>query len=452
MITIGKPYITTEKEHCYLNARVFVSDDTARSWIEYSKEHYQLHWRTYTDYPPKNWKDNNYTMWFRAPKEYARFLTDEVCDAFLVAMIYYAMASGSDIRCEAPVSEKLFYGITTHIIPLLCNEKHGYRRIRVEAKTTDRCFNAEKKVGTGMSCGVDSLYTLWKYTLADTPENYRLDTLTYLNMGAIFHPDMKSSTQYTLEEFYKKTDEMSEEKLQCAVEVGNAANMPVIYIESNMDSDFYRGCYGYTCVYRNTSCILAMSKYFSKYYCSSAGWPNFYDPTLHDGSEHYELMLCPFLSSDSVEFILSDEATRLEKTTALADDKIAQKYLDVCFRFNNCGVCSKCFRTLITLDLIGKLENFKDCFDIEKFRRSRVSAYYWLLKTKGRKPLTDDAVFAIDLYELAKKKKMIPFLSRFKYFFTRPLLAAEQFISLKLLPKSLYKWLLLKKYHLISAK
>jgi len=197
---------------------------------------------------------------------------------------------------------------------------------------------------------------------------------------------------------------------------------------------------------------LAMSKYFSKYYCSSAGWPNFYDPTLHDGSEHYELMLCPFLSSDSVEFILSDEATRLEKTAALADDKITQKYLDVCFRFNNCGVCSKCYRTLITLELIGKLDNFKDCFDLEKFKKNRASAYYWLLKTQSRKNLTDDAVFANDLYEIAKKKKMIPFRSRFKYFFTCPLLAGERFLYRRVLPTSFHKWLCLKKFNLTSAK
>ncbi len=452
MITIGKPYITTEEYHSYLKARVYVSDDTAQNWIEYSKKHYLIYWRTDSDYPPKSWNQTDYTMWFRVSKEYTPYLTDEVCDAFLVSMIYYAMATGSDIRCEAPVSEKLYYGITTHIIPLLCDKKHGYRRIRLTAETTNQDFSQKKMNGTGMSCGVDSLYTLWKYTVDDISKSYRLNALTYLNMGAIFHPNMNSSIKYTLEEFYKKTDEMSYEKYLCALEVGNAVDMPVIYIESNMDSDFYRGCYGYTCVYRNTACILAMSKYFSKYYCSSAGWPTFYDPTLHDGSEHYELMLCPFLSSNSVDFILSDEASRFEKTAALADYDIAQKYLDVCFRFNNCGVCPKCYRTLITLDLMGKLDRFSHCFDIDKFKKNRAAAYYWLLKTKNYKELTDNAVFANDLYEIAKEKKTIPFASRLKYFFTCPLLLAEKLLFHKVLPNSVHKWLFLKKHHMTSAK
>ena len=378
MITIGKPYITDEGEHSYLKARVFVSDDTAKAWIEFSKKCYKVLWRTEEDYPPKAWKDNDYALWFRVPCEYKQYLTDEVCDAFLVAMIYYAMASGADIECMAPVSEKLYYGLCNHVIPLLCNENNGYKRIGIKAETTNRNFSLEKVNGTGMSCGVDSLYTLLKYTSDDVPENYKLGALTYLNMGAIFHPGINTKTKktYSLENFYKRTHEMSDEKYDNAVKVGEEVNLPVIYIVSNFDEDFYRGGYGYTGVYRNMACVLAMSKYFSKYYCSSAGWPEFYDPTLEDGSEHYELMMCPFMSTDSVEFILSDEATRLEKTKALSEYGPSQKYLDVCFNFDNCGVCSKCYRTLITFDLIGCLDNYTECFDIEKFRKHRAQAYY----------------------------------------------------------------------------
>jgi len=447
MITIGKPYITDEGEHSYLKARVFVSEDAAREWICYSDKNYYVYWRTNTDYPPKAWKDNDYTLWFRVPREYREYLADEICDAFLVAMIYYAMATGSDIECMAPVSEKLYYGITNHLIPLLCNENKGYRRISLKAETTNKNFSVKKVNGTGMSCGVDSLYTLMKYTSDDVPENYRLGALTYLNMGAIFHPSMNNKVSLSLDQFYDKVNKMSDEKYFAADNVGKEVGLPVIYIESNLDEDYYRGCYGYTGVYRNMACVLAMSKYFSKYYCSSAGWPDFYDPNLEDGSEHYELMMCPFLSTDSVEFILSDEATRFEKTKALSDYSISHKYLDVCFRFNNCGNCQKCYRTLVTLDLLGKLDEYSKCFDIENFRKNRDKAYYWLIKTQNPKSVSDNAVFANELYKIAKEKRMIPFKSRFKYFFTRPMLAAENFIMHKIVSEKVYKKQFMKNHN-----
>ena len=35
----------------------------------------------------------------------------------------------------------------------------------------------------------------------------------------------------------------------------------------------------------------------------------------------------------------------------------------------NCSVCPKCARTLLTLDILGKLDDFSGVFDIPKYRR-----------------------------------------------------------------------------------
>ncbi|MCR5635809.1 MAG: hypothetical protein K6F76_01315 [Clostridiales bacterium] len=439
MIIIGKPYIAEEGDYSYLKASVKVSEDAAKAWIDFSNKNYKIFWRTNRDYPPKVWQEKDHTLWFKVPKEYGKYLADEICDAFLVAMIYYAMATGSDIECKAPVSERLYYGITTHLIPLLCDKKYGYRKIKLTTKTTNKNYSTQHINGTGMSCGVDSMYTLMKYTADDMPESFKLGALTYLNMGAVFHPSINSIKDYTLDEFYRKTDEISLQKLENAYAVGKLAGLPVIYVESNIDKDYYRGCYGYTGVYRNMACVLALSKYFSKYYCSSAGWPRFYDPTLHDGSEHYELMMCPALSTDSVEFILSDQFTRIEKTTALANFEIAQKYLDVCFNFDNCGKCQKCYRTLITLDVFGALDKYSECFDIEAYKKNRDKAYYWLLKTHDPKSTVDNAVFANEIYGIAKQKGVIPIKSRVKYFFLCIPLKIERFIMNHLMSDAMVK-------------
>ena len=129
---------------------------------------------------------------------------------------------------------------------------------------------------------------------------------------------------------------MSEEKRENARQVAKQVGMPLVYVKSNLDSDYYRGAYGHTGVYRNCAMVLSLQGLFSVYYNSSGGWPGFFDLTLTEGSQHYEALLCQSLSTESLSFILSDYATRVEKTITISDNKLAQQYLDVCFCFNSC--------------------------------------------------------------------------------------------------------------------
>ena len=191
---------------------------------------------------------------------------------------------------------------------------------------------------------------------------------------------------------------------QNAREVAEKAGMPLVAVSSNLDSDIYRGAYGYTAVYRNCACVLALQKLFKLYYCSSAGWPDYFDLSLSEGSEHYEALLCQSLSTESCTFVLSDYVTRIEKTRSIADWEPSWNYLDVCFNFHNCGHCPKCYRTLITLDLLGEVDNFKNVFDVDSYKSNRSKAYGWLLNARNGDAKEDNAVFARDIYDLAKAK------------------------------------------------
>jgi hypothetical protein len=208
---------------------------------------------------------------------------------------------------------------------------------------------------------------------------------------------------------------MSEEKRENARQVAEQAGLPLVYVKSNLDFDYYRGAYGHTAVYRNCAMALSLQGLFSVYYNSSGGWPGYFDLTLIEGSQHYEALLCQCLSTESMTFILSDYATRAEKTITIADDKLAQKYLDVCFCFNSCGKCSKCIRTLVTLDIIGKVDQFGEVFDVEDFKKHKAKAYFEIMKIKDGDAKEDNAVFAKDLFRIAKEKDLIPKASTVLY-------------------------------------
>ena len=408
MIRIGKPYVFEDEGYAFLKAKIEISNDTSSAYLAASKVIKKVHWRTSDNYPPVEWSEDNSGLWFAVPTDFKQYLCAERSDAFVVAMLWYAMVTGSDIESEAPMSERMVFNVTNYLIPALCTQKNGYRRIHILGPTTDAPYPNIGGVGTGMSCGVDSFYSLQLYSNNSIPQKYRLTHLAYFNMGAIFHPNRSEKKEYTLKEFYETTDRMSEEKRDNANQVARLSGLPLLYIKSNLDKDYYRGAYGHTGVYRNCAMALAVQGLFSVYYNSSGGWPGYFDLSLTEGSQHYESLLCSCLSTESLSFILSDYVTRAEKTIAIADNKLAQKYLDVCFCFNSCGKCSKCIRTLVTLDIIDKVGLFGDVFDIEYFKSHRKESYLEILKTKDGDAKNDDAVFAKDLYWMAKSKGIIP--------------------------------------------
>ncbi len=418
MIRINKPFVYDDGKYAYLKAKIEITEDTSIAYLEASKIIKKVHWRTSENYPPVEWLSEDSGLWFAVPVEYKNYLCADRGDAFVVAMLWYAMITGSDIESVAPMSERMVFHITRYLIPALCTQENGYRRIHITGPTTDLPYQNIGGVGTGMSCGIDSFYTLHEYTRDDTPVKYRLTHLCYFNMGAIFHPNTSEDKNYSLKEFYEITDRMSEDKRENARQVAEQSGKSFVYVKSNLDSDYYRGAYGHTGVYRNCAMALSLQGLFSVYYNSSGGWPGYFDLTLTEGSQHYEALLCNCFSTESLSFILSDNVTRVEKTIAIADDKLAQKYLDVCFCFNSCGKCSKCIRTLVTLDIIDKVDQFGKIFDIDYFKKHRAEAYFEILKTKDGDAKSDNAVFAKDLYRLAKQKRKIPkeAIKRYKLF------------------------------------
>jgi hypothetical protein len=73
--------------------------------------------------------------------------------------------------------------------------------------------------------------------------------------------------------------------------------------------------------------------------------------------------LDPLWSTKTTEIIHDGgAATRVAKVSRIAGEPLAQRFLRVCFmqhRQDNCGRCMKCVRTMATLDLLGRLEEFQ---------------------------------------------------------------------------------------------
>ena len=245
MIHIGVPYITEKDDRAFLKAKITVSEDTAQA---YTKGIIPVKdscvWLTDEDYPPAAW-DEDGTLWFDVPLEYKRYLCKERSNAFVIALFWYAMVSGSDIEFEVPMSKRLYDGLTTMLMPAL-HEK-GFGPVRLIGPVTAEPVWCEGGVVAGMSGGVDSHYTLKCYSSESVPREQRLTHLCHYTCSYLFKP---GDLEKGLEALYQDEDRIEAIILQTAKNVAQAKGFPLVDTNTNLDKDFYRGGYVFMAMYR----------------------------------------------------------------------------------------------------------------------------------------------------------------------------------------------------------
>mgnify|MGYP007132130948 FL=1 len=143
-----------------------------------------------------------------------------------------------------------------------------------------------------------------------------------------------------------------------------------------------------------------MQKFFKNYYYAS-GYPisSFSIKQCDTGSAHYEAFTASMLSTESTDFYITGlEKTRLEKVDFISKFPITYDNLNVCYYGeNNCGHCEKCVRTQFELMALGKLELYKNVFDIPKFYRDKNKYMDYVLKHQNKD-------YYAEILSLMKKK------------------------------------------------
>ena len=302
--------------------------------------------------------NKEYDMWFEVEKEYSKFLCDEREDAFLVAILPYAIKHELDIEVKGKISSKLHYQLDTCLIPLLCN-KFGKKRIQITADLDATTLSDENAVGTGISCGIDSFYTILKNTNLKEKE-FNITHLTFFNAGSNgkFGGEETRNLYNKRKEYVRKYAEENKLEFVC--------------VDTNMN-EFLMMSHLATHTFRSLACVLALQKLFSKYYYASAG-DDFDDTKIStDSTAYYDILNVQCLSNENVQFYSDGVGvSRMQKIKDIANYPVTYKWLNVCIdEEKNCGHCPKCIRTQLELESIGKLNNYNEVFDLEYFHKNR---------------------------------------------------------------------------------
>lgn len=307
------------------------------------------------------------TLWFSTTKEFGRYLCHERGDAFLVAMLLYAMKRGEDIHILAPISERLYYTLTKHLVKVISDMFPRYHRIQIFCDIDAGHLENAGGVGTGLSCGIDSFCTVIEHTDESCPPDYKLTHLTFFNVGA----SGDYGGDHARDLFHQRIEVIR----PCADEL----KLPLVTLDSNineiLDMNFVP-----THTYRNVAAVLALQKLFKTYYYSS-GYSLRQFEFNHSDSSHYDVYALDMLSTNDTKFFSSGEIySRVEKTEIVSALLLSYKYLNVCVAAEtNCSRCHKCQRTLVTLDLLGKLNLYNKVFDLNDYQAHRSKYFGFVL-------------------------------------------------------------------------
>lgn len=314
-------------------------------------------------------------IYYSVPEEYGDYLTYEVADSFVVGCLLPAVFYNQDIVVEGSMSEKLFYNLSNSVLYVL-SSLYGHN-VKIHAEKLVNSHYDAKGVGCGCSLGVDSFAAMLQH-MSPSHENkeeavmpsYKITHLTYFNVGAMGYVNLeKAKASY-------------DKDIKMVFSFAKEVDLPVVSLESNFSLLYKDFDFDASGDLRNFSAALSLQKLFGKYlYGSSFPITDFrFDK---DQTGFYESLLAPLTSTESTEIVIANpDMTRVDKTRYIVDNPLVQKYLYVCWKeliankwpnsveakvkdlHLNCTRCDKCKRTLLAIDLLGKLDMYKNIFDI----------------------------------------------------------------------------------------
>ena len=335
-------------------------------------------------------------IWFSVPTVYEKYLTDDVYDAFFVAVLYPAMYHKEDINIDGNVSKRLYFNITRYIPSIVKAYRNEMEQVDVKVAGFAKARQIEKGVGTGFSAGVDSFSTFVDHFVDETDPEYKISSLFFFNVGSHGGGGEKARQKY-----HARYDLLKP--------FPESVNLPYVPIDSNL-FDFYLPRWEYDAgVFCRACAILVLQKCIAKYFLSSSVsyselMYTAFNPKTTDLAEQADAFLNPMLSTEQIE-IITDGAqySRTQKTEMIVKYPPVQEHLNVCVDHwsnhttaTNCGACPKCLRTMIALESLGVLENFSKVFDIGKYKR--IAYRYKCLLIQGY----DKSVFNKDNVDFAK--------------------------------------------------
>ena len=294
-------------------------------------------------------------------------------DAYVIGFLYFALKQGYNIESHLPISEELYYNLEYHFIDAICMGNPHLHRIKIKAPTINGIQDLSQKtlVATGISCGIDSLYTIATHSTADIPKSFKLNTLCFFNAGAAAKGEKEIHTP------------LVQGRLEQAMNFAKEYCYKFLYIESNIHlviQKYIPYSHIENSTYTLLHCIFLLQNGIKKYYISSSDPYTDFNLTHTQSNKEkyasdYDLLTCMMSSINGISIYSTGANTkRIEKTRYLANNyPPTYKYLNVCVNtVENDTTCFKCIRTLLSIDAVGDINRFNKVFNLNIYKQNKL--------------------------------------------------------------------------------
>ena len=304
-------------------------------------------------------------------------LADDVYDAFLLVPLYIAMYYKQDLHIHGPVSKKLYKNTMHYLQRILCDFSDDLSPVNVTVDGFKVADGNPDIVGAGLSCGVDSLSTVYDWYVKETDPDYRISALFFMDTG--WNGDFINDV----------SKDLCMERYDMSKKAANELGIPLHLLATNLHALTYKiypglsgvGHIGYL---TNYSCVLGLQRAMKRYYTSNCFSYSqilnfsvkFKDRDFAEFSESYSV---PLIQTEKLELVIDGcQYERNQKIEKIVDWDIAQKYLSPCVQIadtsqirhaDNCSSCRKCMSVMMTLDALGKLDKFSEIFDLSEYKK-----------------------------------------------------------------------------------
>lgn len=329
-------------------------------------------------------------------KEWHKYAVSDRVDAFLWGVLPYAMRHGHDIKCEGLVSGKFLYNLNTQYISSLAKYDDNLYESKIEATITDEPIFTEGACATGVSCGVDCLYTIIENYNSIYSKDVSLTHLLNFNEGAFGGSYYSANRSFAVKKIHEREQALADE-----------LNLPVINMSTNLEG-LLKIPVDQFIVFAMGIMVMSISKLIGTYLYSSSGG-DYSDFSIENSSKkdisYADLLSLHCISHGSTFFYSAGGAkTRFEKFKAIANNNLTRKHLFSCLNQDfNCGVCIKCRRNLLTIDALDLLDEYREVYDIDDYKENRNEALNYLVNEINFHGYS--YAYLKDIYEIIKKRE-----------------------------------------------
>jgi len=298
--------------------------------------------------------------WFDVPEGYADYLSDSG-NPWLACLIPLAVTLGEPLRLCRPVDRRMFDGVQQLMRIWKCWYPHLHI-VPIEVDLVNMAgASTPSQTAVFFSGGVDSLFSTLRYSegapLSSPPG---IDDLIFV-WGFDIPLQNGEAFARVRDSFKRASAELHKE---------------LVDVATSLRTTYWRladwGLLAHGCGLISTGLVLE-KRYCQLLVASSDGYF-----VMHPWGSHP--VTDPLLSTNCTK-VIHDGATfdRVEKTELVASSEVARRYLRVCWRSGtdqNCGSCEKCYRTMLTLELLGAL-NRCPTFRGKRLDVARASKMYY---------------------------------------------------------------------------